>query len=291
MPSLSSMPVLANPCKGLGGEGPKLVLWNQHADDQKIISYLSRPDERDTWDAFALVSQWQSNAFVQKFGLDETRIGILRNAISPGFENLVLPKPWFLNGQAPVFAYTSTPFRGLDALLMAWPSIRKTLPGSSLKIYSSMKVYHAEEEAHEVLYALARDLKGVEHLGSIPQPELAKALARTSVLAYPNTFAETSCIAVMEAMAAGCLVVTSDLGALPETTAGFGILMKPPASLMDYAWAYARAIGQVMEKAKQESKGLADHLARQVAHINSDCVWSRRAVQWEAWLGQLTGKS
>ncbi len=275
----------------LGNGGPKLILWNQHAADQKAMSFLARQAERETWDAFALVSDWQSGEFVKAFGLQPSRIGVMRNAISPVFESLTLPKPWFMSGQAPVFAYTSTPFRGLDVLLLAWPSIRKSIPGATLKIYSSMKVYNAQEEAHEVLYALARDLKGVEHVGSIPQPELAKALSRASILSYPNTFAETSCIAVMEAMAAGCLIVTSELGALPETTAGFGILMKPGSVPMDHAHAYAQAMRQVLDKVKREPEGLAEHLARQVAYVRSACIWAKRAEEWEGWLGRISGKN
>lgn len=285
--------VVLNSCVGenlrgsLGRPGPKLILWNQHAADQKTVSFLNRQEERQSWDAFALVSDWQAGEYVRSFGIDRAKVGIMRNAIGPVFETLTLPKPWFQSGQAPVMAYTSTPFRGLDVLLMAWPSIRKQAPGATLKIYSSMKVYNTGEEAHEVLYALARDLKGVDYVGSIPQPELAKALARTAILAYPNTFAETSCIAVMEAMAAGCLVVTSKLGALPETTAGFGILQDPVSNVMDFAWNYAQALRQVLNGVKQDPKGLADHLARQVAFVKNECVWSRRAIQWAEWLARV----
>lgn len=289
--------VVLNTCIGeslrssLGRDGPKLILWNQHAADQKVMSFLGQQAEREAWDAIALVTDHHIENCASAFGLDRSRIGKMRNAIAPVFETLALPKPWFLSGQPPVFAYASTPFRGLDVLLMAWPSIRKLAPGSCLKIYSSMKVYNAQEEAHEVLYALARDLKGVEHIGSIAQPELAKALARASILAYPNTFAEMACIAVMEAMAAGCLVVTSDLGALSETLAGFGILLKPPSTTMDFAHAYADAMRQVFEGIKKDPKGLAEHLERQTQFARHEYSWAFRAKEWESWLQKITGKN
>jgi glycosyltransferase involved in cell wall biosynthesis len=65
---------------------------------------------------------------------------------------------------------------------------------------------------------------GVTALGSLSQPDLAKLLEASMVLALPsyNTphdvpFHETSCISAMEAQAAGCAVVASNWGALPET--------------------------------------------------------------------------
>ena len=37
---------------------------------------------------------------------------------------------------------------------------------------------------------------------------------------YPNTFKETSCLCLIEAMSAGCVCVHSSLGALPDTSNG-----------------------------------------------------------------------
>ncbi|WP_333383424.1 glycosyltransferase [Microcoleus sp. POL10_C6] len=129
----------------------------------------------------------------------------------------------------PILAYTSTPFRGLDILLKVFPAIRQAFPGTTLKVFSSMKVHQIDDNDNQLfcgqLYRQCQGTEGVEYVGSIPQPELLRQLRSVAVLAYPNTYLETSSIAVMEAMASGCRIVTSELAALPETTAGFARLV------------------------------------------------------------------
>ena len=98
-------------------------------------------------------------------------------------------------------------------------------------------------------------LPGVEYVGSLSQPQLAEALAGASILAYPNTYAETSCIAVMEAALGGrgLFVVTSDLGALAGDHArlGFARLVPPAQRKADVDWQrisadYEAALRQVL---------------------------------------------
>jgi hypothetical protein len=118
-------------------------------------------------------------------------------------------------------------------------------------------------------------------MGSVSQSDLAAAMKGVSVLAYPNTFAETSCISVMEAMAAGAHVVTSDLGALPETTAGFARFIGGDPMSPRYAEQFVDATVAAIDES-DESK-----LRAQIDYINQQCVWSRRAVEWARWLHEL----
>ena len=96
-----------------------------------------------------------------------------------------------------------------------------------LKVFFSLKVYQVIEyrDECEPLYRRCAETAGVEYVGSLTQPELARKLRSVNILGYPNTFAETSCISVMEALASGCFVVTSNWGYLPEITAGFARLI------------------------------------------------------------------
>jgi glycosyltransferase involved in cell wall biosynthesis len=280
--------------KSLIGDKTRLILWTGHAHDQPDVQELQNPAERDVYDGFAFVSDWQRDRFHEHFGINLTDSGVLRNAIAPSFcglfptETRILPQ----KSQPPVLAYTSTPFRGLDLLLEVFPKIRSAIPGTRLKVFSSMKVYQVsqtEDESHYgSLYRQCRETEGVEYIGSLPQPELARELRSVMLLAYPNTFAETSCIAVMEAMASGCWIVSSNLGALPETTAGFARLISIEGGWEVYKDHFVEETVQVLTKCiATDTTDSETDLRRQVEYVNSSCTWSVRAEQWVQWLSSL----
>ncbi|MGC9505662.1 glycosyltransferase [Baaleninema sp.] len=311
MPTVDVLVVVSNP--GLGARVQPLlrphtpmVLWTQHADDQESVEDLHNPIIRDSYRRFALVSDWQKQQYGDRFGVDKRRVRVTRNAIAPVFEGLFSENSSILKSKSkpPVLVYTSTPFRGLEVLLEAFPSIRNAVPGTRLQVFSSMKVYQVDrtldESKYGRLYRLCQETEGVDYIGSVPQPRLKEYLKAASVLAYPNTFAETSCISVMEALASGCRVVTSALAALPETTAGFGELIEiPNACRESLRYAFASEIDrevylrEFVDKTVAVLRDFEDEAAlrNQVDWVNGHCTWDCRAQEWEVWLRGLVDES
>ena len=150
-----------------------------------------------------------------------------------------------------------------------------------------MSLYRSADDPYSELYELCRSLPGAEYVGPVSQVELARAMVDVDVLAYPCTFAETSCIAAMEAMASGALIVTSDLGALGETTARFGRLIGLNGDHTGMARDYAAFISKELTEAARDPHTTALRLAEQRRHARDNYTWARRAEEWTAWLRAL----
>ena len=282
--------------KAAMGAATRLVLWLQDAAEQPNVQVLREPLVRDAYDGFALVSHWQSRGHRETFGVDPARMALLRNCISPPFMGLfgeeasILPhKTW-----PPVIAYSSAPDRGLRILLDVFPEIRRQVPGTRLAVFSSMKLYRMKEaedaQKHGSVYEQCLQTEGVDYVGVLPQPQLAQRLREISVLTYPSIVPETSCMAVMEAMAAGCRIVTSDLGALSETTAGFGRLIPGKLPPQEYAQRFTEQVVAVLRESQTEPAAVEDLLRRQVDFVNASCTWPACAPQWLPWLGTLQAR-
>jgi hypothetical protein len=86
--------------------------------------------------------------------------------------------------------------------------------------------------------------------GSVAQPVLLKHLVNTGLFLYPNTFAETSCMAAIEAQAAGCVVVTSAKAGLNETVehGRTGILLKGDPESADYQNEFVRTVCELLQQ-------------------------------------------
>ncbi len=90
--------------------------------------------------------------------------------------------------------------------------------------------------------AQATGLRGrVRLLGYVPDEHLAQLYRRARLLAYPSLF-EGFGLPVLEAMASGCPVVTSDRSSLPEVAGDAAVLVDPESTE-----AIAEAIGRVWE--------------------------------------------
>ena len=86
-------------------------------------------------------------------------------------------------------------------------------------------------------------------------------------------------------MAAGALVVTSDLGALPETCAGWAKLV-PRISKQhprdEFERDFAHAVSQALDAMQADWPAAMAQRYEQVEAINATCTWSIRAAEWEA---------
>lgn len=271
----------------------RLILWTQHRFDQAAMQPLAQLVERDSYDAFVFVSDWHREEFLTHFVLPRERTTVLRNAAAPTFLDVLTANEPILAQKSvpPVLAYTSTPFRGLDLLLEAFPVIRAHVPEVRLRVYSSMRVYQLAHESdaqqYGALYARCRQTPGIEYIGSLAQPALAREMRGVTALVYPNTFAETSCISALEAMAAGCRVITSALGALPETCAGFAELIPVGPIRVAYLEDFVERTVAVLRAVACAEPAVEMLLRRQVQYIRENATWDSRASLWCDWLMKI----
>src|SRR5215831_871732 len=269
------------------GATKPLVFWTGHADDQPSIGGLEFSRERRAWNGFAFVSEWQMAEFARAFWVPREKSRVLRNAISPSFVELLPQELWFVRKEPPVLVYTSAPYRGLDVLLTAFPAIRAAVPGTRLKVFSNLGDLNAPGNEYAGLQRQCRTTDGVDYVGSIGQAQLAEELQQAAALAYPSTFLETSCIAALEAMAAGALVLTARAGALPETTAGFAKLVDPRDDLIAYAHAFAAMAIEALRADEHNPESALTRRERQIAFIRQNYTWPGRALEWQAWLSDV----
>lgn len=287
--------VIANEAIGASvrdiGVRKPLVLWAHHADDQSPIEALEFSRERKAWSGFAFVSQWQSDEFCRIYWLPRERTRVMRNAIAPSIVGHTPQTPWYLRKASPHLVYTSAPYRGLDVLLDAFPAIRDAIPDVRLRIFSGLSTTRGgpEDNKYADLHQKCLSLEGVDYAGPVSQPELAGWLSEAAALAYPSTYPETSCIAALEAMAMGATVITTRLGALPETLAGHGVLVDFVHRPDLLAANFASAVVSTLKAQRLLPAPAAARRAVQVAYVRENYLWANRAREWESWLSQLAG--
>ena len=133
------------------------------------------------------------------------------------------PDPrWTGTPEAPTIAFLGRldePRKGLPVLLGAVPSVLRAFPGARFLIAGM-----GETGPAEVRELIGDAASAVEFLGGVSEEDKAALLSSVDVYVAPQTGGESFGIVLVEAMSAGAVVVSSDLGAfrrvLDDGTAG-----------------------------------------------------------------------
>lgn len=231
---------------------PSILLLHDLPGDPE--SEHLKHDKGERFAHMVFVSHWQMQQYQAYYGLSGENCSVIRNAVElfDDSETLMIKKgwkrvdkvlaPWVGSTQHPdkdLFSiagndednpirliYHTTPHRGLEILWPAFDALYEHLQDVGihihLDVFSSFGVYgwNERDAPYQQLFDLCKMHKAVSYHGARSNMEVREALKQAHIFAYPSIWPETSCLAMIEAMASGTHVVHSNLAALPETSGG-----------------------------------------------------------------------
>jgi glycosyltransferase involved in cell wall biosynthesis len=251
------------------------VLWMHHFVNQKEAKNLGSKDFLDKLDWIVYNSNWNLEQHIKYFNVPKHKTIVIRNAIE---------KIAFVNKPSDKInlIYHTTPWRGLKILLKIFKNLN--LENVELDVCSSTIIYGKKFNAvlgkkYEELFTECKNTKNVNYFGFLKNDKIIEKLKKTHIFAHPSIWPETSCIAAIESLAAGCEVVTTNLGALNETCSPFGKIInfekKPEDLEIKYREALLDSIKNFWSEETQQK------LKSQREIINNTYSWDVRSEEWK----------
>ena len=251
------------------------ILWMHHFVNQKEAQNLGSKDFVDKLDWIVFNSNWNFEKYVYQFKVPENKSIVIKNAIEKiNFEEKSKDKISLI--------YHTTPWRGLVHLLKVFKNLN--LKNVELNICSSTIIYGKKFDStigktYEGIFNECKNTKNVNYYGFLENKKVVELLKKMHIFSHPSIWPETSCIAAIEAMAAGCEVVTTNLGALYETCSPFGTFVNFDRNLVNLEKRYSKILSNSISN--YWSSENQNKLRLQRESINSTYSWDVRSVEWK----------
>ena len=265
----------------------KRVLWVHDTELDPEVQHLGNVALRARFDGLVFVSHHQRSLFCQRFDIPHGRTRVIPNAV----EEFDVDASYFHREGDPVrLIFHTTPHRGLDILVREFAKIVDEGADVLLDVYSSFEIYGwpQRDVAFKEVFDFCREHPRIRYHGFKENSVVREALRTAHVFAYPSVWQETSCISAIEALCAGCYVLTSDLGALPETIGKWGRTYPFTEDRELHGQRFGRELRAAIAALRD---GLKNHLAVQAQQANLFYSWGRDGgslTNWKTYLEELT---
>lgn len=258
------------------------ILWLHDLFNDPEAVHLKDEESRKRFARLIFVSNWQFNTYRMSMGIPYSESLILRNAIEP-IEYKPKPK------DTVKLIYHTTPHRGLELLVPTVDHLLKFHENIHLDVFSSFEAYGwpQRDEPYKELFEQIKSHPNMTYHGYQPNDVVRKALQEAHIFAYPSIWQETSCIAVIEAMSAGCAVVCPNYAALPETTANLAYLYHWHENPQDHVNIFANALSSVIDAVNNNDINVERRISFQKSYIDSFYNWDTRVREWDGFIRGL----
>ena len=179
--------------------------------------------------------------------------------------------------------YTNRPERGMDILLhdiapKIWAKDKDVeilicgydnTTSDMLPFYESLwtKIKQYQDQGFKI-----------GHLGALTKQNLYKLYQESTAFIYPTEFYETSCITAMESQECGLPMITSNLGALPETLCNeSNFIIDGNAKTQQYQDAFVKAVFEVINEDDNKAKQRRTKLKQK----SQQYYWHKVVDKWE----------
>ncbi|GEM_PF-119395 len=239
----------------------------------RLYRRLSYPRTARLADAIIINSESLRSEIQRHLEVDEAKLRLVHEAVDhqlfkPGDSaqaRAYLARRYGIAKPFVLFVSTLWPYKNCAGLLRAWSVLSQELPDHQLVVVGGGREHRHIDDLH----ALARDIgiaSRVTFVGAVPLDDTVPFYQAASTFVYPS-FNETFGLPILEAMACGCPVVTSNVSAMSETAGGAAVLCDPhdPGSI---ARGILEAVGERRE-----------WLREQGLHRASQFTWAATAAQ------------
>lgn len=261
----------------------KNILWQHLNYIDESLAPMRDPAFMKSIAATVYVSHWQLEKFRYLFQVPLHNAYVIRNAIDP-----IEFKEKTKDGKLKLI-YTSTPFRGLNILLDVFEMLNRD--DVELEVYSSTQIYSSGYHQlygnlYTELFDRAMSMKNVNYHGYAENKDIHKALQEAHIFSYPSVFEETACLAMIEAGAAGCSLVTTDLGALPETGSMYANMVTIKSNENQIKDSYAQLLNNSIDNYWLPSN--QELIREQSEYFNKFYSWEKRAQEWNQFFEMIS---
>ncbi|TDY25209.1 glycosyl transferase family 1 [Paraburkholderia sp. BL6665CI2N2] len=261
----------------------KRIFWLHDTPSEEEAKFLASPDNLARFDGLVCVSHYQACLYNLIPQVPYRKMVVLQNAIEPF--GAYRPR----RGATIRLIYHTTPHRGLEILVPVFEHLAKVHPDIELDVFSSFNIYGwaQRDEPYRQLFDRCRAHPRIRYHGAQPNHVVRETLRDCDIFAYPSIWPETSCVAAIEALSSGCLVICPAYGALPETCANFASLYPFTEDRQSHAERFCLALDAAIRAVKRRAHEDATARSFQVDYFNRFYSWDRRITEWNAYLRGL----